>query len=192
MVTRVMGKVTETYWSIKENCEEKIGEDGKVKCVFLSRPEIQKEVTHHNPMEICQYEGVPQSSAPFGFSLTSRIFIDGEQAVVEKTEFHADLGEWRQFVDKVVKNIDHNKEAVEEDYEHLIKKYNAYVINGNEKLLSYCKLHNLNIEDTDADELKKVVLGESNQVFTIKYSDIYATNNWATAVINNKLECCCT
>jgi len=190
MVTRVMGKVTETYWSIEGNYKEEICKDGDVKIKFSSRPKIKKEVVYHNPEEICQYEGDPQSD--FDFNIGHNIFINGEQIGVEKKEFHADLCEWRQFVDKVVKNIDHNKEAVEEDYEHLIKKYNAYVINGDEKLLSYCKLHNLNIEDTDADELKKVVLGESNQVFTLKYSDIYTTNNWATAVINNKLECCCT
>ena len=186
MIVKVMGKITNTHWSVEDNYIEKRDDDDKVKRNFYGRPKIKKEVVTIGREEICQYEGLPQ--IPYN----SSTFIAGEPVKVEDIEFHADLGEFRQFVDKVVINRDYDKEIAEAKLKDLLKEYNSYVINGDERLLSYCKLHKLNIEDTDADELKKVVLGENNQVFTLKYSDICVTNNWATAVINNKLECCCT
>lgn len=156
MITKVMGRVTDTYWSVEENCH--IDYESK-KLIFDAKPEIKKDVVDCDPVVICEYDGNPVSLVGYNNDdyWASGIFIDGEFVVEQKREFHADIPEWRQYVDKVVKNIDHYKESSETRYKTLIRAYNTYVINKDEKLLSYCKLHNLDIKETDPDELKKIL-----------------------------------
>lgn len=159
MKTKVIGKITETSWELEGNYHT--GEDGKI--YFTARPEIKKHVRECAPHTICEYEGAPQSSCYTNnlFSFNCGVYIDGEFVREEKKEFHADIPEWRQYVDKVVKNIDFYKEEVEEEYYRMIREYNSYVINGDKKLAAYCKLHKLKPEETDADELKEIVYGNN-------------------------------
>lgn len=160
MVTKVIGRITDTTWSLQRNC--KLDKDNKY--IFDAKPIIEKEVVDIGNEVICEYDAVPQS--------VYNTYINGENIIEIKREFHADIPEWREYVDVVVKNTDFFKEEVEKEYEQLIREYNAYVINGDEKLLAYCKLHGLVIEETDADELREFIPNQT------KYnSDIINVSN---------------
>ena len=166
MITKVMGRVTDTYWSVEENCH--IDYESK-KLIFDAKPEIKKDVVDFDSVVICEYDGNPVSLVGYNNDdyWASGIFISGEFVTEQKREFHADIPEWRQYVDKVVKNVDYDMEETEAQYKELICEYNAYVINGDEKLLAYCKLHNLDIKETDPDELRKV-LPSNNTISTVQ------------------------
>ena len=161
MITKVMGRVTDTYWSVEENCH--IDYESK-KLIFDAKPEIKKNVVDCDPVVICEYDGSPVICCEYG------VFIDGEFVAEQKREFHADIPEWRQYVDKVVRNIDYDMEETEAQYKELICKYNAYVINGDERLFAYCKLHNLDIEETDPDELKKILPSKTSDTISVDVS----------------------
>lgn len=156
MITRVMGKVTETYWYVESNNHEERKEDGTVKFVFDKRPELKSDVRELEPMEICRYEDKPNMDIPCSFYFPTKIHIGDECVTVLENNFYADLDEYRQFVDKVVKNTDINLDESKEKHKLLIRDYNRQTIEGDEELLAYCKLHHLDPEETDVDELKKV------------------------------------
>ena len=177
MITKVMGRVTDTYWSVKGNFH--IDYKNK-KMIFDAKPEIKKNVVDCDPVVICEYDGSPVSLTEYVTCWEYGVFIDGKFVAEQKREFHADIPEWRQYVNKVVKNIDHYKESSESRYKTLICAYNTYVINKDERLLSYCKLHNLNIKETDPDELKKILP-------SYETNDTIAINAINTCTISNDL-----
>ena len=166
MITRVMGKVTTTYWYVEPNYHEERKEDGAVKYVFDKRPELKSDVRELEPMEICRYEDKPNMDIPCGFYFPTRIHIGDECVDVLESNFYADRDEYRQFVNKVIKNTDINQEESREKYNLLIRDYNKQSIEGDEKLLAYCRLHHLDPEETDVDELREVVYPQNTYKFS--------------------------
>ena len=161
MITRVMGRATETYWRVEPHTHIVGAGNDATRYVFDAKPEIVKDIIELDPVEICQYEGIPCASSSvyiIGYPY-KRINIGDEEVNVQKEAFYADLSEWKQFVDKVVSNVDYYKEEVELDYADLIAQYNEQMINEDEKLKAYCNLHHLDPVRTDVDELKKIVYG---------------------------------
>lgn len=157
MITRVMGRATETYWRVEPHTHIVGAGNDATRYVFDAKPEIVKDIIELDPVEICQYEGIPCASS--SVCIYKRINIGDEEVYVQKEVFYADLSEWRQFVDKVVSNVDYCKEETELDYADLIGQYNEQMINEDEKLKAYCNLHHLDPARTDVDELKKIVYG---------------------------------
>lgn len=182
MITKVIGRVTDTYWSVEENCH--IDYESK-KLIFDAKPEIKKDVVDFDSVVICEYDGNPVSLVGYNNDdyWASGIFIGGEFVTEQKREFHADIPEWREYVDVVVSNTDLFKEEVEKEYEQLIREYNAYVINGDEKLLAYCKLHGLVIEETDADELREFIPNQTK--YNSDIVDAFWNSYGSASVVKN-------
>lgn len=188
MITRVMGKVTETYWYVESNYHEERKEDGTVKFVFDKRPELKSDVRELEPMEICRYEDKPNMDIPCGFYFPTSIHIGDECVEVLKSNFYADSDEYRQFVNKVVKNTDINQEESREKYNLLIRDYNEQTIEGDEKLLAYCKLHHLDPAETDVDELKKIVLDNNKSHIDYQSISRYMIDIGTPTIATNTLE----
>lgn len=159
MITRVMGRATETFWRVEPHTHIVGAGNDATRYVFDAKPEIIKDVVELDPVEICQYEGGPCVSSYELLFTNPKINIGDEEVNVKKDIFYADLSEWKQFVDKVVSNVDYYKEEVELDYADLIAQYNEQMINEDEKPKAYCNLHHLDPVRTDVDELKKIVYG---------------------------------
>ena len=85
-----------------------------------------------------------------------------EEAVVEEKIYRADLHAYMVHTDKVIeeKEDEYNK-YTKRNYKDLMCEYNAQMIEADEKLKAYCAVHKLEPKETDYDELKKVVYGES-------------------------------
>lgn len=177
MITRVMGRKTETWWTCEQHKHpESVAEDGSIKYKFDCKPELKSDVVELDPVEVCQYDGTPQKSSkssvykPFGdlgFYAAAEINIGDEKVAVIKETFYCDLGEWKQFIDKVVENTDHDKESAEAEYVEALYEYNQQMINEDERMKAYCELHHLDPGETDVDELKKIVYGNTITVGTI-------------------------
>lgn len=174
MITRVMGRKTETWWVCEPHRHiEKVAEDGSIKYKFDCKPELNCDVVELDPVEVCQYDGNPLKSnvckpvGCLGAYEYPKININDEEVEVIKETFYCDLGEWKQFIDKVVENTDHDKESAEAEYAEALYEYNQQMINEDERMKAYCELHHLDPGETDVDELKKIVYGNTITVGTI-------------------------
>ena len=189
MITRVMGRATETFWRVEPHTHIVGAGNDATRYVFDAKPEIIKDVVELDPVEICQYEGRPCVSSYKCVFADPKINIGDEEVNVKKDIFFADLSEWRQYVDKVVSNVDYYKEEVELDYADLVAQYNEQMINEDEKLKAYCNLHHLNPVETDVDELKKIVYGNyitltGNGTMTLT-SGTVISNPYVSCVVSN-------
>ena len=190
MVTKVMGRATETYWRVEPHTHIVGAGNDATRYVFDAKPEIVKDIIELDPVEICQYEGGPCVSSYELLFTNPKINIGDEEVNVKKDIFYSDLNEWKQFVDKVVSNVDYYKEEVELDYADLIAQYNEQMINEDERLKAYCDLHHLNPGDTDVDELRKIVYGNyitltGNETMTVTIETGIAGSPILSVVSNN-------
>lgn len=172
MKTIVMGK------KIKRNYELKAESDnnGKLKYKpFIKEldPDIQWE-------EICSYEGEARSYRKenvFAFSPYKYIYLsEDEEVIVEKEIFRADLGDYIQYTNKVLKEDKGDKP----DIEIYIRDYNKQMIEADSEAKAYCDLHKLNYEDTDYDELMKYIY--PNRVLKIELEP-ESTGIWDSGII---------
>ena len=111
--------------------------------------------------------------------------ISEDEAVsVGKEIFRADLNEMHLETDKVLEEVDINKEGSEEILSEQIRAFNSMMITSNEKLKAYCDVHNLAYEDTDAIELFKIIFPDKKyeivdgviKVQEVKYPEISITS----------------
>ena len=196
MITRVIGRATETYWRVEPHTHIVGADNDATRYVFDAKPEIIKDVVELDPVEICQYDRNPMNSRTYNGTWTIRIpyrpkiNVGDEEFDVIKETFYADLGEWRQVVDKVVENFDHDKETAEAQYAELLREYNEQMINEDEKLKAYCKLHHLDPARTDVDELKKIVYGNyitltGNETMTATSETVIVGSPSVSCVVSN-------
>lgn len=155
MKTRVQGKVLKVTYSVEKNAE-KTEENGKTKYIFSAKPELKKKEEIMEWKDICSYTGLPHFDDPTGWSNTLHISED-ECVCVNRSIFRADLREYHIQTGKVLDTVEVNKEESEAAYNAIIKTFNRVMIESNEKMMSYCKLHKLDPEETDSVELFHLV-----------------------------------
>ena len=93
--------------------------------------------------------------------------------------FRADLNEIHLFSDYIVyENELNSKGDVEYGVDNLIREFNKAMIESNEEMLRYAKLHKLILEDTDCEELFKLVY--PNSCFKIEDGKMVVDDNYYT------------
>lgn len=157
MKTVVKEKVVSKNYELNENCKFDEG-----KRVFIGRPTIKENKEVIGYQDICTFEGdfhynktFNMWAFPFGERNALNISEDKE-VIVEREIFRADLNELHLITSEETVACS-NKETAEEILNELMKEFNKQMIESNEKLLAYCNLHKLNIEEVDSDELFKLV-----------------------------------
>lgn len=94
----------------------------------------------------------------FDFNPTRTIHLSEEERVrVVEEIYRADINAMMIHTDKIGEEHEVDKERCEAKLAELLAEYNKYHIEKNGKLMSYCKLHNLDPAKTDYEELKKIV-----------------------------------
>lgn len=158
MKTRVQGKVLKVTYSVEKNAE-KTEENGKTKYIFSAKPELKKKEEIMEWKDICSYTGLPHYDEEliYGYVTDTMHISENECVTVKKAIFRADLGEYHVQTDKVLDTIEVNKEESEAAYNAIMKTFNRVMIESNEKMMSYCKLHKLDPEETDCVELFHLV-----------------------------------
>lgn len=159
MKTHVMGKIVTNYYKLNEGIK-----DGK----YVERPNIEKVDSEVEWQEICSYEGEAQ-----GVDIIwggKRIYIsETEEVTVIEQRFRADLGDYFQYTDKIIREISKSshKNLLYPDLQYnldlLLKDYNKDMIENDDQAKAYCDLHKLNYEETDYDELLKV-MGRDDEI----------------------------
>ena len=170
MKTIVMGKkVTNNY-----DVVVKRDEDNKL----CSRPFIKELTPDIEWEEICEYESVPQSE--YIFCVGDCIYVsEDEKVVIMEQRFRADLGNWYQYTNKVLDVDENNKPECEYELTKLLKEYNKQMIEDDERAKAYCDLHKLDYEESDYDEIVKII-GENKPEMEIpkvwKFDSNFLTN----------------
>lgn len=167
MKTKVFGKKIENIYVI--DCKQKTiqNEQGEDITVFIDKPTLTKTSTMKEWVELCDFDGEPRYNHkyPFALSFDTKINItEDEEVCIEEEIFRADLNELHLHTNKIVEEIDLDKEGVMSDYENQIKAFNMMMIESNNKLMAYCDLHKLIYEDTDCIELFKLVFPNNDYV----------------------------
>ena len=165
MKTRVFGKKIENVYEVDHKWKQIEDNDGEMKTVYTSKPEINRIRKVKEWFELCSYEGEPRYNSHTGWALYNNINIsENETVAIEEEIFRADLNEMHLHTNKVVEEKDINKEDALSILEAQIKAFNKMMIESNNKLMSYCDLHKLSYEDTDCIELFKLVFPDDEYV----------------------------
>lgn len=190
MITRIKGKDITNFYSVKTNKTTKTVSDNELKTIYTARPELVKEAKVEWK-EICSFEGEMSYDETYNyyFTLSSKtIHISEDEKVnVDKVVFRADLNEKHAFTDKVLCELDdpESKFDAEMLFNEELADFNEAMINSNDAMLAYCKLHKLLPEGTDCIELFKLVYpGETYEIVDgkMKKKDKYVFTGYADKI----------
>ena len=178
MITRIFGRKIEKIYSVNKNTEAITDEKGFVIGErFKAKPELHCATEIVGYEEILNYGGRPEyDDFLIGISKTLHI-SENERVKIENVKFRADLAEFHVHTYKVVEETESFKESSIEEYNVAVKAFNKTMIESNDTLLAYCKLHNLDVENTDCYELFKVVYSDETPVISDGKMKIVAKSN---------------
>ena len=156
----IQGRYVENVWEVQCDRDEKTGKiTKKPRILFDAHFKYETLKDECGEDFIVNGEiGINSTYTIFNLGVQSKINLseDEEVAVVRKI-YRADLHAYMVYTDKVLSEKDVDKEEAEFKYNKLLAEYNKTMIEGDEELLSYCKVHHLKPEETDYDELVKIV-----------------------------------
>lgn len=169
MITRIKGKNITNFYSVKDNKTTKAVDNNELKTIYTARPELVKEAKVEWE-DICKFEGNLHYNDRPGLFLVGSKYInisEDEEVRIEKAIFRADLNENHAFTNKVFDEQDDEKSK--SDAEAILKEelanFNETMIESDDAMLAYCKLHKLDPRDTDCFELFKLVYpGETYEI----------------------------
>jgi hypothetical protein len=170
MRTAILGKKIENIYGVNYN-QKQIEDENGFKTVYTAKPTLHKESVVKEWVEVCSYEGEPRyNSKKVGWlgiiEPNNELNISKyETVMVENEVFRADLNEMHLKTDKIVEEIDVDENMARINLSDHIRAFNSMMITSNEKLKSYCDIHKLSYQDTDAIELFDLVFpGEKYEI----------------------------
>lgn len=161
--TVILGKVVEKKYELVTNFKTKTDDEGNETSYYIKKPYISCDYETIDYPEICSYEGVPHYNNENSAYYKKFYISEDEEVATHEIRFRADINEYHVYTDKVVKEVEVDKEKSEKALAKELKKYNKFIIENDEILKAYCDLHKLKYEDTDPDELKKLIPGKANE-----------------------------
>lgn len=170
MRTVILGKKVENVYEVNHNWKTIDDGNGGVKTVYTDKPTLVMTPYIKEWSEICAYDGEPRynSNKEYVFAIGGNYQInisENETINIGKEIFRADLNEVHLETDKVLEEIDIYKGESEEILSEQIRAFNSMMIASNDKLKTYCDVHKLSYEDTDAIELFGIVFpGEKYEI----------------------------
>ena len=187
-ITRIFGINNEVEYII-DNCME----NGK----FTKKPSystVKKFLSHE---EICSFKGEPHYNDNTKLAYTffdpyyrcKNININEEEEVnIVRKVFRADLNEVHLFSDYVIREEELNSESeIEFEVDNLIREFNKTMIESNEEMLRYAKLHKLFLEDTDCEELFKLVY--PNKICKIENGKMVVLDDGSYTIKSDYITC---
>ena len=191
--TIVLGKHIEKRYQVNNKQKMITDKNGESIVVFTGKPELNVSTTVVRNSKICAFKGQPQynqhNNAFYGW-MTSNNYLyisEDQQVTAERVIFRADLNEYHIYTDHVLSTTEIDRQQAEKDCERLIREFNHSMICSDNKLKTYCDVHNLNYEETDCLELFKIVYNHSSyEIQDGKLSEIkYSVCNTGTIFCNH-------
>ena len=147
-------------YSVDSRTKEVKDEFGIARTIYEAKPELKKRVEVVGWKDLCSFDHEPIFNEIYGTHswLDSKCMdIDDEEIRITNKVFVADEDKIHLFSDKIVEETDVDKDVSKVDYNFHIRKFNEMMIESNEKMNAYCKLHKLDLGETDAIELFKLI-----------------------------------
>lgn len=169
MKSVVLGKVIENVYSVDTKQKTITDEHGEEKKVYTAKPVLKKEPKVKEWKEICSFDGEPRYNCEHdSWSIKWTIAAyDGqshclnvskdEKVAVKEEIFRADLNELHLHTDKVLEEIDVNKEGANYEYEAHVEQFNKMMITSNKMMQDYCDLHGLDYRKADCTKVFSLV-----------------------------------
>jgi hypothetical protein len=158
----IQGRYVENVWEVQCDRDEKTGEITKKPHIHCDMQYKYETLKRDNGEDFIVDGEIGQNktySSWLGLCAGNdkiNLSEDEDVSVISKV-YRADLHAYMVHTDKVLSEKDVNKGIAEFEYNQLLREYNQTMIEADEELLSYCKVHKLVPADTDYDELRKVV-----------------------------------
>lgn len=171
MKTIIQGKNIKTTYGVdskQKTIKNGLGEDV---VVYTGKPKLKKNTEIDNWETIKEFNEKIGYNSRHAITMTSQGFtmFDGKINLSEDESINVlesitrvDLGAYVLRTDKVLKEEEVNKVESERELRNQIREFNKMIIESDENLLAYCKLHHLIPASTDVDELFKVVYPNNN------------------------------
>ena len=159
MKTIVFGQKIVNHYKVEIN-QQKIKTERGEATVYTDKPRLVVTPEIKEWVEICSFSGEPKYNS--GRSTMSRYLsclniAENETITVLEEIFRADLNQMHLRTDKIIEEINKNEEKAKSILTKHIEAFNIIMITSNEKLKSYCDIHNLSYKDTDAIDLFTIV-----------------------------------
>ena len=162
MKSIIKGQIIKETYSVVDKMTT-VTVDGKERRIFTGKPYIYKKSNIVDWKDILTVDGEVYYNANNAQVNCNVIWfnefnISASEPVRELEKvFRADLNEMHHFTSKIVEKQTVNKEESEKQLAVLLADFNEQMIESNERMLVYCKLHKLNPRETDCEELFKIV-----------------------------------
>ena len=185
-ITRVFGNVVQQRYEVGDYLKRDGAgvpiSDNEGLLIFTKKPYYKIVGEHVEYKELFNFEGEPHFNYSFFYNQHNINLSADEEVAVTNEVFRADLNEVHLFVNKIEvipvdeDNLD-NKDLLN-SVEKQLKLFNKILILSDEKLKNYCDLHKLDYEETDVEQVFKVVYPdkpfkfEDNKVIVSKNEDI--------------------
>ena len=161
MKSVVLGKVIENTYLIDQKTTIIKDEHGKDKKVFTAKPVLNKKSEVKEWREILRFDGEPRYNKPYSsyilFSPNTLNISEDEVVEINNEIFRADLNELHLKTDKILEEIDIDKEATENKFNKCINSFNEAMIKSNKAMQDYCDLHGLKYWKTDCEKVFSIV-----------------------------------
>lgn len=161
MKTVVFGKRIEKIYTIDNKTVTFTLRNGEIKTIYNDKPRMRCKEKLIEWVELLRYKGSPKYNS---CGYRSFNISENEEVHTDEEIFRADLNESHLLTDKIVSETN-NKEKVEQELAQHIRQFNKAMIESNDKMLSYCEIHKLSLEETDCVELFQLLYpGHSYQI----------------------------
>ena len=160
----VLGKVTENNYYVDTKTKTIVDDIGEEKIVYIGKPTLIQSPRIKEWKEICRFKGESKYNRnyyQYEFVPSYCLNISENESVkIEKEIFRADLNELHLHSDKVLEEIDIDKEEIEQEHKIHIKAFNKMMIESNKSMKDYCDLHGLDYENADCETVFSLVYPE--------------------------------
>ena len=172
MVVKIKGKLIKNTYSVDKKQHEFVNLSGNTELGYFDKPRLKVEENFMGWYDVCKFEGDFQYnktvyvSNNLKWSDTNTINIsENEEVHIQKEVFRADLGELHLFSDKACElEANRKREEAEKLLKEELKAFNKTMIESNDRMYKYCKLHKLNPEETDCCDLFHILYPNQNYV----------------------------
>jgi predicted PP-loop superfamily ATPase len=169
----IMGMKTINTYSAVSNKNDK--------GIFTMRPSIKKD-RKTEWIEILNFEGsrinINNSDNSYRINIS-----EDKEVYINKTVFRADKNEVYLYSTEEVEVIELNKEEAEAALMTFLRAYNKQEIERDNNLMTYCRVHKLDVESTDVTDLRAIVKNKSGSdtcTSTLTSYPFSATNAYIT------------
>lgn len=195
MKTIIQGKEITTTYDVDYKWKQIRNDKNETVTVYTGKPELKKEETIkwkdiYIVDEKVEFNAKVENLSWVGFGYIKPIgsinISETEEVDIVEKIYRADINVIVLRVDKILKEEELYKEEAQDLLETQVAAFNKMMIESDEKLSMYCKVHKLDPSETDVDELFELVY--PNMLYEIENGKVVPFEKSIT--VENYMDAC--